>query len=87
MHPMQFEHSFGAWAMRLWTTTLALSADFLVLALSGGTSSQTLGIMVAMTLVIALIEDFLLLPSLLIDTDKNKLTGPGQTPSEMAGRV
>ncbi|MYB34115.1 MAG: MMPL family transporter [Gammaproteobacteria bacterium] len=71
----------------LWTTTLALSAGFLVLALSGVTSSQTLGIMVAITLVIALIADFLLLPSLLIATDKKKSEGPGQTPSEMAGRV
>ncbi|MXZ82077.1 MAG: MMPL family transporter [Gammaproteobacteria bacterium] len=71
----------------LWTTTLALSAGFLVLALSGVASSQTLGIMVAMTLVIALLADFLLLPALLIATERKKATGSGQGPSEMAGRV
>ena len=71
----------------LWTTTLALSAGFLVLALSGVTSSQTLGIMVAMTLALALLADFLLLPALLIATERKKAKGSGQEPSEVAGRT
>ena len=56
----------------LWTTTAILSAGFLVLAYSGYEAMQSLGLMVAITLVAALLADFLLLPSLLMAIDRRK---------------
>ena len=58
----------------LSTTTVALTAGFLVLTLSGFDTSATLGAIVAMTIAIALVADFLLLPSLLVTLDKKKNT-------------
>ena len=56
----------------LFTTTAVLSAGFLVFATSGFQLTWTLGILVSTTLVIALIADFLLLPSLLLAIDRGK---------------
>ncbi len=60
----------------LSTTTVALTAGFLVLTLSGFDTSATLGAIVAITIAIALVADFLLLPSLLVTFDKKKNTQP-----------
>ena len=56
----------------LFTTTAVLVAGFLVFATSGFQLSWVLGILVSMTLVIALIADFLLLPPLLLAIDHRK---------------
>ena len=56
----------------LGTTTAILVAGFLVLASSGYDAVRVLGLMVAITLAIALLVDFLLLPSLLIATERRK---------------
>ncbi len=53
----------------LLTTTIALSAGFLVFASSGYEGSATLGLMVTLAIISALIIDFLLLPPLLIVLD------------------
>ncbi len=53
----------------LWTTTAILSTGFLVLALSGFEASWMLGLMVAITISLALLIDFLLLPPLLKAVD------------------
>ena len=56
----------------LWTTTAVLALGFLVFASSGFEISSTLGLMVTITIVFALLADFLLLPSLLIVIDRRK---------------
>ena len=56
----------------LTTTTAVLSAGFLVFALSGFEISWALGLLVAITITFALAADFLLLPTLLIATDRRK---------------
>ena len=54
----------------LLTTTAVLSAGFLVFASSGFEVSWALGTLVAMTIVLALVADFLLLPTLLLAIDR-----------------
>ena len=54
----------------LWTTTAVLSAGFLVFATSGFEVSWALGLLVTITIVFALVADFLLLPTLLIAIDR-----------------
>ena len=56
----------------LWTTTAVLSLGFLVFASSGFEVSWALGLMVAITLVFALLADFLLLPTLLMLLDRKE---------------
>ncbi len=54
----------------LLTTTIALSAGFLVLGISGFESTWALGTLVALTAGVALAIDFLLLPLLLLAVDR-----------------
>ncbi|MCY3769668.1 MAG: MMPL family transporter [Gammaproteobacteria bacterium] len=54
----------------LWATTTILAAGFLVFSSSGYEPSQVLGILVAITIVFALIADLLLLPALLMAIDR-----------------
>ena len=54
----------------LWTTTAVLSTGFLVFAVSGFEPTQVLGFLVTITIVCALLTDFLLLPILLIAIDR-----------------
>ena len=56
----------------LLTTSIVLSAGFLVFASSGYDGSATLGLMVTIAILCALITDFLLLPPLLIALDRKK---------------
>ena len=56
----------------LWTTTAVLTLGFLVFATSGFEASRALGVMVAITLVFALLTDFLLLPTLLMALDRKE---------------
>jgi predicted RND superfamily exporter protein len=50
----------------LWVTSLVLAAGFLVLSLSSFRLNQEMGVMTAITLVVALVLDFLLLPAILM---------------------
>ncbi len=54
----------------LSTTTVILSAGFLVFATSGFELSWALGMLVAITIILALVTDLLLLPALLIAFDR-----------------
>ena len=54
----------------MFTTTAVLSAGFLVFASSGFEVSWALGILVTMTIILALATDFLLLPTLLLAIDR-----------------
>ena len=58
----------------LLVTTAVFALGFLVFAGSGSTGNQTLGILVGMTVVIALLADFLFLPPLLMALDKTQET-------------
>ena len=73
-HPAEeaVRYTFRAVGHALCTTTLALVAGFLVFTLSGFQVSWTLGLMVASTIVFALLADFLLLPPLLMIVDRKK---------------
>ncbi len=56
----------------LWTTTAVLALGFLVFASSGFEVSWALGLLVTLTIVFALLADFLLLPPLLMALDRRK---------------
>ena len=64
--------TFRTVGQALWTTTAVLSAGFLVFASSGFEVSWALGLLVAITLVFALLADFLLLPALLVAVDRRE---------------
>jgi len=66
--------SFSRVGLALLTTTVVLAGGFIVLAVSHMNTSATIGILMATTLVFALIVDFLLLPPLLLYLDKDKKT-------------
>lgn len=66
--------SFSRVGLALLTTTVVLAGGFIVLAVSNMNTSATIGILMATTLVFALIVDFLLLPPLLLYLDKDKKT-------------
>ena len=55
----------------LLTTSIALIAGFMILYLSVFKLNSDMGVLTATTLAIALILDFLLLPSLLLKFDKD----------------
>ncbi len=59
-------YAFRTVGTAMWVTTAALSIGFLVLLLSGYKMSADMGLLSATTIIIALILDFLLLPSLLM---------------------
>ncbi len=63
-------YAFNTVGTALWVTTLALVAGFLVLTLSHYRMSSDMGYMSAITIALALVMDFLLLPTLLIRVDK-----------------
>jgi len=63
-------YAFSTVGTALWTTSVVLVCGFLMLGLSSFTMNSELGIMTALTIFIALILDFLLLPPLLIALDE-----------------
>ena len=56
----------------LLSTTLIFALAFFVFGTSGLLTNQTLGLLVGMTIIIALVADFLLFPPLLLALDKTK---------------
>ncbi len=64
--PEAVRDTFRTVGQALWTTTMVLSAGFLVFTVSGFEVNWVLGIMVTITIIFALIADFLLLPALLM---------------------
>ncbi len=70
--PDAVRFSFNTVGQALWTTTAVLAAGFLVFSSSGFEPSWALGMLVAITIVFALIADFLLLPTLLIALDRKR---------------
>jgi len=65
------KHAFTTVGPAMWTTTVALVAGFLVLTLSDYRMSADMGLLSAITISIALIMDFLLLPAILLVADRH----------------
>ena len=63
-------HVFTTVGPAMWTTTVALVAGFLVLMLSDYRMSADMGLLSAITISIALVMDFLLLPAILLVADR-----------------
>ena len=55
----------------VWSTTIVLAGGFLVMAFSEFKPNQQLGTLVAMTISIAIVLDFFLLPAVLLHLDKD----------------
>ena len=70
--PEAVRAAFRGVGKALWTTTAVLSLGFLVFASSGFELSWALGLLITMTIVFALLADFLLLPPLLMAIDRKK---------------
>lgn len=72
MTPQQAIHySFQNVGQALWLTTFILAAGFSILILSDYRVNGEMGLMTAITIVIALVADFLFLPALLLAADKH----------------
>jgi len=63
-------YAFSTVGTALWVTSAVLICGFLMLGLSDFSMNSELGIMTALTIFIALILDFFLLPPLLMAVDK-----------------
>ncbi|MFQ5588302.1 MAG: RND family transporter [Nitrospiria bacterium] len=61
----------------LWVTSFVLAAGFLVLTLSGFALNSQMGLLTAITIVFALLADFLFLPPLLMRIERKKAAVPG----------
>lgn len=62
--------SFNTVGTAMWVTTVVLVAGFLVLAFSGFKINSDMGLMTALTIILALAMDFLFLPTLLIEAEE-----------------
>ncbi|MCV6587437.1 MAG: MMPL family transporter [Marinobacterium sp.] len=65
-------YAFGSVGRALWVTTLVLVAGFMVLAQSSFKLNADMGLLTALTILIALIVDFLFLPPLLMKLDQGQ---------------
>jgi len=68
-------YAFHTVGTAMWVTTAALVAGFLVLTLSGFRMNSEMGLLSAVTILLALVMDFLFLPVLLMKSYKHKETG------------
>lgn len=68
------QYAFGSVGRALWITTFVLVCGFMVLAQSSFKINADMGFLTAVTIVIALIVDFLFLPPLLMLLDREKAT-------------
>jgi len=65
-------YAFSTVGTALWVTTAILVAGFGVLSLSAFQLNKALGELTAITLLLALVTDFVLLPAILLITEKNR---------------
>ena len=73
MSPEQaVRYVFSTVGTAAWAMTVILACGFLVLAFSAFELNSSMGIMTALTIVLALVADFLLLPPLLMTFDRRK---------------
>jgi predicted RND superfamily exporter protein len=72
-------YAFETVGLALIVTTIILTVGFLVMAMSAFQINEQLGMMTAVTMVIALVMDFTLLPALLLIGYKKTVKEEGQT--------
>ena len=65
-------YAFNTVGTAMWVTTVALVAGFSILALSGYNINSQMGLLSAITISLALLLDFLFLPTLLMKIDKHE---------------
>ncbi|OVE81539.1 RND transporter [bacterium M21] len=65
-------YAFNTVGTAMWVTTVALLAGFGVLSISGYRMNAEMGLLTAITIALALVMDFLLLPPLLITLEERK---------------
>lgn len=59
-------YAFSTVGMAMWVTSVALVAGFMIMTLSGFEINSAMGLLTAITIALALVADFLLLPALLL---------------------
>ncbi len=81
-------YAFNTVGVALVVTTVVLACGFMVLAQSNFLLNSQMGLMTAITIVIALIVDFTFLPAflMLVDKDKSKTTDEGTDELAAAGQ-
>ena len=65
-------YAFSTVGTALFVTAMILIAGFAVLAFSSFKLNNSMGILTAITIAVALIADFLLLPALLLTVDRRR---------------
>lgn len=80
-------YAFHTVGVALWVTTLVLVCGFGVLALSTFKMNADMGIMTAMTIAIALIVDFLFLPTLLMKVEGESEASREDAPASQSASV
>ena len=65
-------YAFNTVGTAMWVTTLALVAGFSILSFSGFSINSQMGLLSAITISLALLLDFLFLPTLLMKIDKHE---------------
>ena len=75
--PQAVRYAFHSVGMALWVTSVVLIVGFLILSLSHFHINSTMGIMVAITIIFALMADFLFLPPLLMRLEEMSTTNFG----------
>jgi predicted RND superfamily exporter protein len=68
--PDAVRYSYNTVGTAMWITSIVLVAGFLVLAFSGFEINSDMGLMTALTIILALLLDFLFLPILLMQTER-----------------
>ncbi|MEH6578861.1 MAG: efflux RND transporter permease subunit [Amphritea sp.] len=69
------QYAFHTVGTAMWVTTAALVAGFMVLTLSGFRMNSDMGLLSAVTILLALVLDFLFLPALLMKISKHRKPG------------
>ncbi len=90
MSPEQaVRYAFNTVGVALVVTTIVLACGFMVLAQSNFLLNSQMGLLTAITIVIALIVDFTFLPAflMLVDKDKKDETSQGEIPLTPAGQT
>lgn len=77
-------YAFSTVGTALWVTSLILVAGFLVLAQSAFEVNAGMGLLTAITIVFALIADFLFLPPLLMALDRGRMQAVCKTEPDQA---
>lgn len=74
-------YAFHTVGTALWTTSVVLIAGFMVLTYSPFELNSGMGLLTAITIALALVADFLLLPALLMKLDREEYPAPAVQPA------